>query len=768
MNANVPGFSPMSLKMDIIHFQDETLKNIRIMQSKLDHKYEKSDEYLNENITKFDLKIKALEKKITDLSNSISGDSLIKEKVESLLQFKEETQDTLFKRRAKYAEFERTINTNIDGINSILMDTAVYPAVIGRTAKFKTFHEFIDYVIQEISQLNIFKNKSQMDSMTAFKKKIDGVIDAFKMQINNLTPKEITDLKIHEVEKKFESTFRLYDDKLQDTRVENANYSVGIQKKSEEMIKQMKILMKEQNSINKKIEKIQRFEGYNRLSKEISEINKNINKIIDILKDLASFHPEVKGKYPQIFFQKPQKKIVSKVKEYIKGNINAEEAAAIKHYVSDKIKNVNKYLSHDSNLLNNLDLNSPSDKKYSLVLGLKRFNIGEENIDFVNNKFLKNNFVNISKQENIKTNKLLELKKIRNSKGKKESLNKDIVNLVNFESPKKDNYYIAKISGNNDLFIKQKEDNNNIIEEENDNNDKNNYSNSIEEEIEVNNKSKKYNRDNDKNIDNIKENEDQKSQIITEKNEEQIKDEVNEKNNIQNIKENKPINNQINNNIIKISRNDSDKKIGIITNSKRYNNYINSSQKEEEKGKNNSKINIIIESENKNIKTRNNIYNINNSINKLSLINEEPHKYTFYQSSNKNVIISNMTIKLDEKSKESFGSPSTETKNIKIDQRPKNGNINLNSMKKNLDNIYSNFPKINNDYISPSNSREDFTNTKSISLKKQKKILLVNPINLPLDYFDKMNKDIFKNDFKFYNRNRKISDKINNTFDKGF
>ena len=94
-----------------------------------------------------------------------------------------------------------------------------------------------------------------------------------------------------------------------------------------------------------------------------------------------------------------------------------------------------------------------------------------------------------------------------------------------------------------------------------------------------------------------------------------------------------------------------------------------------------------------------------------------------------------MTIKLDEKSKESFGSPSTETKNIKIDQRPKNENININSIKKNLDNIYSNFPKINNDYISPSNSREDFTNTKSISLKKQKKILLVNPFNLPLDYF---------------------------------
>ena len=80
-----------------------------------------------------------------------------------------------------------------------------------------------------------------MDSMSAFKKKIDGALDTFKIQINNLTPKEITNQMIHEVEEKFESTLKLYDDRLQDTRVENANYSVGIQKKSEEMIKQMLI-----------------------------------------------------------------------------------------------------------------------------------------------------------------------------------------------------------------------------------------------------------------------------------------------------------------------------------------------------------------------------------------------------------------------------------------------------------------------------------------------------------------------------------------------
>ena len=76
------------------------------------------------------------------------------------------------------------VTHNINEINKILTNTVIYPAVIGRKAKFQTFHDFIDFVVQEITQLNIFKNKNQMDSMSSFKKKIDGILETFKIQIN--------------------------------------------------------------------------------------------------------------------------------------------------------------------------------------------------------------------------------------------------------------------------------------------------------------------------------------------------------------------------------------------------------------------------------------------------------------------------------------------------------------------------------------------------------------------------------------------------------
>ena len=107
MSKDLPGLSASSLKMDMMHFKDETLRDMRQMHSKLDTKYTKVEETLNENLSKFDLKIKSLEQKIFELSNLITNDNSLKNKVESLVQFKEEMQDTIFKRRAKFSELEK-------------------------------------------------------------------------------------------------------------------------------------------------------------------------------------------------------------------------------------------------------------------------------------------------------------------------------------------------------------------------------------------------------------------------------------------------------------------------------------------------------------------------------------------------------------------------------------------------------------------------------------------------------------------------------------
>ena len=69
MSENFPGLSTRSLKMDMLHIQDEILRDMRQMQSKLDTKYSKSEEDLNKKLTKIELKIQNLEKNFSELSN---------------------------------------------------------------------------------------------------------------------------------------------------------------------------------------------------------------------------------------------------------------------------------------------------------------------------------------------------------------------------------------------------------------------------------------------------------------------------------------------------------------------------------------------------------------------------------------------------------------------------------------------------------------------------------------------------------------------------
>ena len=330
------GFSQASIniKMDMIRFKDDILKDIRSVQTSLDNKYLKADEFLKERINQFELKINSFEKKISELSNLIITDKTIREKVDSLNQFKEEMKDAMFKRRAKFNDFETQVNNDISRINNYLSSTVIYPSLIGKAAKFKTFHEFMDYVVQEIAQLVIFKEKSGLD-LTPFKRKIDTTLDEFKILMKNFNTKEVTNTLINQAEERMKSLVKIYDDRLQDTRIENSHYSFGMLKKAEEMEKKLEILQKMQKNLKKMSEKHQNEAFVNDICNEISSIKHKINKINEIIKELLSYHPASKKKFMQEF-EKKSSKVYSGVKQYIKGNLNANELSSMKKFTYEK------------------------------------------------------------------------------------------------------------------------------------------------------------------------------------------------------------------------------------------------------------------------------------------------------------------------------------------------------------------------------------------------------------------------------------------------
>ena len=419
-DSEIPGVTPTSIKMDLIRFKNDILRDIRTVQICLDDKYIKADDFLKERITNFEIKINSFEKKISELSNLIVTDTTIREKVESLCQFQEEMRDIIFKRRAKYNEFEKQTKDDINKISKILTDSVIYPGIIGNSAKFQTFHEFMDYVLKEISQLCIFKEKCGLD-LTPFKRKIDLALDNLKLQMNNFCSKDLLNTSINQSEEKIQSLLKVYNDRLQDTRVENSHYVLSLKKKTEEITKQIEILKKFKNKLNllKENEDL-----YNNINNEIFMIKNRIFKMNEILKELLSYHPSSKKAYMNEL-EKKSSKIVSAVKQYIKGNLNANELSSMKKFTVEKSNSKAYDKSYASPSPNTSPFQSPDiikNNNYKDYQKRNSYNINNGSLYFMNsysnNSKDNNNNVFKDKKKNFLSQKSL------NMANKSDSLNK--------------------------------------------------------------------------------------------------------------------------------------------------------------------------------------------------------------------------------------------------------------------------------------------------------------------------------------------------------
>ena len=84
-----------NIKKDLLLFKDEILKDIKRQQIKLFEKAEDNEKYTIEKIEEFNIKIQKFSENINNLSNMIITDKTIREKVESLIEFKNKNQELM-------------------------------------------------------------------------------------------------------------------------------------------------------------------------------------------------------------------------------------------------------------------------------------------------------------------------------------------------------------------------------------------------------------------------------------------------------------------------------------------------------------------------------------------------------------------------------------------------------------------------------------------------------------------------------------------------
>ena len=456
----VLNISSKSLKNDLLLFKDEALKDFKEAQKKISDKYKTLDFEIREKLDSYERRINIYEGKIGELSKLINTDKTIREKVDKLIQFKEKVDDSMITEKIRLDNTRNDLHHNVNRIDDILKDSVIYPGIIGGISRYKTFHEFIDYVLTQCSQNLTFREKSIID-FKSYKEKLENTISSFNTQITKLlnTTSEYTKTCVKECEDRMKSIYNIYDDRLQDARIENANYAIGLEKATESLKKELENLYIVKNELYKKVDNgiiemkndntkvIKLFIGYKKgftllqhkftqLSDFIKETRFRYNLKEDVsrrefvhMSDMINFDKRKKGFMDGVFDNNNILK-KSQLKDYISGKIKADELFT-KRDISKSINKslIKQIININSNNINNSMRNKRLSQSMNTFNSISAFNdiknssknILRRSISLQNRESLENIFSKIEEPEKIKKDIIKEEEDENNSS--KEHLN---------------------------------------------------------------------------------------------------------------------------------------------------------------------------------------------------------------------------------------------------------------------------------------------------------------------------------------------------------
>ena len=287
--------SPMSINQkkiqnEMIHFKEEILKEMKNFERNLSEKFISSNRLLDERLDSFEKRIETNNQRIFNLSDKIVDDRMLKEKVERITNDNLDIKNNMVLFGAKLDKLSKEFDEKILYIENILNDSVIYHGIIGSKCKFINFHEFIDYVLAQLSKYFVVSTKNT-NEINSFKTKLQSSINNIQMQFDGILKSAnlFTKKSVIEFENKIKDIAKITEFDLSQMKTENEkqinNMEQLINNTKKEIINEIdngKIQSKEENDKLKLL--ISRFEkqinelkeSYNKLDEEIKEIDEKI------------------------------------------------------------------------------------------------------------------------------------------------------------------------------------------------------------------------------------------------------------------------------------------------------------------------------------------------------------------------------------------------------------------------------------------------------------------------------------------------------------
>ena len=283
---------------DILHFKNDILKEIKQLEYKISIQNNINND-MNRKFSFYNSKLEDFSKKIDNYSNVINknvGESnYYTNKLDLLYEFKTKIEQDSISQNLKLNLTAEELKDAINKYDKLIYNNIIYPGIIGMDCKFKNYHEFVDYVLQQITNFSNFKEKNIIDLKT-YKKKLDSNIKSLNLQfqslLNNANSYSIKNIK--ESEEKCLNQIKSFDEKIFELRVENCDFVKKMEIQNKEILKEWKKITDIKKEItdyiettieniknsNNEIKKL--FDGY---QEEFKEIKNNYILLTNLLHD---------------------------------------------------------------------------------------------------------------------------------------------------------------------------------------------------------------------------------------------------------------------------------------------------------------------------------------------------------------------------------------------------------------------------------------------------------------------------------------------------
>ena len=288
-SSTTPTPQSLSIQKDIMYFKDDVLNSIKQMNNKLNLKYTETTENIQSQLSSYDSKINALSSQIVSLSNLISKDKSIDDKIESLTLFKSQTESTLTTLQVRETLLTKQLSDAIYKYDKAIVDNLLLPGIIGSNCKYKSFREFTDFILTQISQFTTFKDKQIFD-LESYKTKIESISKSLSSQVNTLNTSVMnsTNENIKESEKRIKDLLQIYNDRLEDMRVENSRYIVDTKTQFNKMLNEWKNMSNIRDEI------------YTRFDNEVGNIIEKNKHLLNVFDDYKKEFKLIKNRFTQL------------------------------------------------------------------------------------------------------------------------------------------------------------------------------------------------------------------------------------------------------------------------------------------------------------------------------------------------------------------------------------------------------------------------------------------------------------------------------------